>query len=161
MAVHALDARSSALPRETRPGVLRRYPQLRRRSIALFDGGGALLELSRSRSPAQRRQYDRLGAVLGWRDVPLAVDRIGENNDVTPSRTGSRYELDEDSITHQQSILHAARRHDKRLKENKRQHNETAEGGEYEQPRSGADSGGKVWIAEREQFAGAHHCAPT
>src|SRR4051812_37958978 len=28
MAVHALDARSSALPRETRPGVLRRYPQL-------------------------------------------------------------------------------------------------------------------------------------
>ncbi len=48
--------------------VLRRYPQLRARSIALFDGGGALLELSRSRLATQRQQYDRLGAVLRWRD---------------------------------------------------------------------------------------------
>jgi len=46
--------------------VLTRYPDLAKRSIALFDGGGALLELSHSRVAAQRLQYERLGEALRW-----------------------------------------------------------------------------------------------
>jgi hypothetical protein len=44
--------------------VLRRYPQLARRSIAVYDGGGALLALSRSPLPAHRLRYEQLGQAL-------------------------------------------------------------------------------------------------
>ena len=44
--------------------VLERHPELAKRSIALFDGGGALLELSHSVKPAERARYERLGETL-------------------------------------------------------------------------------------------------
>jgi hypothetical protein len=44
--------------------VLRRYPQLLARSIVVYEGGGGLLALSRSRTPDGRTRYQRLGETL-------------------------------------------------------------------------------------------------
>ena len=46
--------------------VLQRHPELRARSIALFEGGGALLQLSGSPLPADRVRYEQLGRALRW-----------------------------------------------------------------------------------------------
>jgi hypothetical protein len=46
--------------------VLRRYRQLAARSIAVYEGGGALLALSRSPQPAGRLRYEQLGQALRW-----------------------------------------------------------------------------------------------
>jgi hypothetical protein len=45
---------------------LRRYPPLRARSLAVFEGAGALLTLSRSPLPADRLRYAALGQALRW-----------------------------------------------------------------------------------------------
>ena len=46
--------------------VLRRYPQLLSRSIVVYEGGGALWRLSRSRRLYDRVRYDWLGQTLRW-----------------------------------------------------------------------------------------------
>jgi uncharacterized protein DUF4855 len=45
---------------------LRRYPQLLARSIAIYEGGGALRALSHSLLPADRLRYEQLGQALRW-----------------------------------------------------------------------------------------------
>lgn len=48
--------------------MLRAYPALRRRTIAIYDGQGALIRLSRSTAPEDRAQYARLVRALTARD---------------------------------------------------------------------------------------------
>jgi hypothetical protein len=46
--------------------VLRRYPQLLARSLAVYEGAGVLLRLSGSPLPADRLRYAALGRALRW-----------------------------------------------------------------------------------------------
>jgi NitT/TauT family transport system permease protein len=64
MAVQALDTRSSGLPRETRPGMLRRYPQF----TAIGSALGALLGLVLSHWPILGKSW--YPYIVGFQSLP-------------------------------------------------------------------------------------------